>query len=168
MALLVHIKKGGKLFVNGAILENATGRTTSMLLRNEAVIMRGEDILAPQDAGSPAARAYCALQCAYLFPDRRERYIAQAMELVSDYVEAAPSAAGIVDDIRSLLRNDRHYAALKPGKALIEHENRALLRLLGADTEAPVPAQRHHEAPRLPEAVVTAVGMAGAGRGQDP
>ncbi len=143
MALLVHIKRGGRLFVNGAVLENASGRTTSVLLRNEATIMRGEDILPPAEAVSPAARIYSAVQGAYLFAERREALIALAFTLSDAFERAAPSTAAIIAELRAAVGAGRFYAALKPCKALIEHEYQALASLCGEAGEIrPRPAPR--------------------------
>lgn len=129
MALLVHIKRGGRLFVNGAVLENASGRTTSVLLRNEATIMRGEDILPPAEAQTPATRVYAALQGAYLFPERREALIAVVLELAAAFEQASPDAAPLVRELHAAVQAGRLYSALKPCKAMIEHEHELLAQL---------------------------------------
>jgi flagellar protein FlbT len=171
MALLVHIKRGGRLFVNGAVLENASGRTTSVLLRNEATIMRGEDILPPAEATSPATRIYSAIQGAYLFPERREALIALALALGDAFERAAPSAAAIVAELRAAVAAARLYAALKPCKALIEHEYQALAELCeqaGELRPRPAPRLSGTSTPCSQHASGSAMSLAKLQRGAGP
>ncbi|TVS00230.1 MAG: flagellum biosynthesis protein FlbT [Rhodospirillales bacterium] len=122
MALLIHLKKGRKIIINGAVLENASGRTASFLMCNEAELLRGEDVLPPDDALTPAGRVYYALQCLYLFPDRRPVYAAAFDALIEAFGCAAPSTAPLVARIRAAVAEGRYYDALKTTRQLIQHE----------------------------------------------
>ena len=126
MPLVVHLRKGQQVIVNGAVLENASDRGISFTLRNEAAVLRSDDILAPSGAVTPASRAYYALQCAYLFPEHAEEHIATFSDLVTGYLEAAPSAARIAADTLASIRGGNLYAALKSARALIQHERKVL------------------------------------------
>jgi flagellar protein FlbT len=126
MALVIHLKKGGQVIVNGAVLENASSRPISLMIKNEAAILRGEDILAPEAAATPATRIYYALQCAYLFGDRRGDYLQDFFRLLDDYLQAAPSSLAIVAEIQAIIEPDNLYTALKKARALIEHEGKVL------------------------------------------
>lgn len=126
MALVIHLKKGQQLIVNGAVLENAAGRTISLLLKNNAAVLRQDDVLSPDNAATPASRTYYELQCAYLFPDLRDQHLQNFNDLLESYLEAAPSAQAIAEDIRAALEEDRLYAALKRAQALIRHEGEVL------------------------------------------
>lgn len=142
MALLIHIKKGKKVIINGAVLENASGRTMSFLLQNEAQVLRGDDVLAPDDASTPAGRIYYALQCLYLFPERQPRYLPLFSDLIECYRQASPSASDLIDTILESVRAGRFYEALKGARELIRHEG----RLLTALAEAPAAKAAHdHE-----------------------
>ena len=121
MPLKLTLGKGEKLIVNGAVVKN-DGDGASLVFENQAHILRQKDILTAEDAKTPAARVYLALQCAYLFPDQRQTYIADFERLVGDYLRAAPSAASIADDIRGRIAGDQLYAGLKACQKLIEHE----------------------------------------------
>lgn len=126
MALVIHLKKGQQLIVNGAVLENASARTISLLLKNEAAVLRQDDIIAPEAAITPASRTYYALQCVYLFPEDRERHLQNFNQLLESYVHAAPSAGEIAEDVKAAVANGRYYAALKRAQALIKHEGQVL------------------------------------------
>lgn len=151
MALLIHIKKGKKLIINGAVLENVSERTISFLLKNEVDVLRCDDVLAPDEAATPAGRIYYALQCLYLFPNRRECYLPVFSELIEIYRQAAPSMSKLIDDILCHVRAGQFYEALKHTRELIRHEGRSLA-LLAEDPDAGADSTRvpAAAAPRRP------------------
>jgi flagellar protein FlbT len=124
--LVVHLRRGQQVIVNGAVLENASDRTVSLSVKNEAAVLRSDDILSPSGAVTPASRAYYALQCAYLFREHADEHLAAFSELLDLYLEAAPSAVGIADGIRAAMAAGNLYAALKAARALIQHERKVL------------------------------------------
>lgn len=126
MPLVVHLRKGQQVIVNGAVLENVSDRTVALSVKNEAALLRSDDILAPSGAVTPASRAYYALQCAYLFREHAHEHLAAFSELISLYLEAAPSAVGIADGIRTAMEAGNLYAALKAARGLIQHERKVL------------------------------------------
>ncbi len=92
MPLALDLKHGDKIIVNGAVIENS-GHNTQILVHNDAAILRGKEIMIESSASTPASRAYFALQCAYIFPNARQNYLAAFDELLVDYVKAAPARA---------------------------------------------------------------------------
>jgi flagellar biosynthesis repressor protein FlbT len=129
MPLLIHVRKGKKIFMNGAVLENASERTITFLLKNKAEILRCDDILVPDEAVTPASRIYYALQCLYLFPDSRGQCFPVLFELAESYREAAPSASELVERMFTAVRAKQYYDGLKLARELIAHESRCLQRL---------------------------------------
>jgi flagellar biosynthesis repressor protein FlbT len=129
MPLLIHVRKGKKIFMNGAVLENASERTITFLLKNQAEILRCDDVLVPDDAVTPASRIYYALQCLYLFPDSRGQCLPVLVELVESYRKAAPSASELVERLFTAVRAGQYYDGLKVARELIAHERRCLQRL---------------------------------------
>lgn len=126
MPLIVHLRKGQQVIVNGAVLENSSDRTVSLSLKNKASVLRSDDILSPSGAVTPASRAYYALQCAYLFSEHATEYLASFSDLLARYVEAAPSALEIADGICRAMNASNLYAALKVARELIHHERKVL------------------------------------------
>ena len=122
MPLKLTLGKGEKLIVNGAVVKN-DGDPASLVFENQAQILRQKDILSSDAAQTPASRVYLALQCAYLFPDRRSSHIDDFDQLLRDYVTAAPSAQAIADDIMEKVKTDQLYSGLKVCQRLIEHES---------------------------------------------
>ena len=126
MPLLIHIRKGKKIFINGAVVENASERTITFLLRNQAEVLRCDDVLTPDEAVTPASRIYYALQCLYLFPASRRHCFTLFFELAESYRKAAPSVSDLVERLFARVRAGQFYDALKLARELIVHESRCL------------------------------------------
>ncbi len=121
MPLLIDIKPGDKVIINGAVIENA-GNSTKLFVHNQAAILRGKEVLSEEDCGTPAARAYFALQCAYIFADKQADYIAKFAKFLDDYLAACPSAKSIGEQINKDIKEEKLYRALKNAQKLIAHE----------------------------------------------
>ncbi|TCS63000.1 flagellar biosynthesis repressor FlbT [Varunaivibrio sulfuroxidans] len=130
MPLLIDFKEGDRLIINGAVIEN-NGAHTRILVHNQAAILRGKEVLSEEESRTPASRAYFALQCAYIFPDRQEEYLQAFDGYLNDYVAACPSALPISEEIRERLAGDQIYKAMKSAQKLIFHENGVLKSLEG-------------------------------------
>ena len=129
MPLKIQIKSGRQIIINGAVLENASPRTVSLLVKNEAAILRDKDILTSEDASTPASRVYYTLQCVYLFPEEKNRYLEQFEGFIGAYLKAVPSSRPTVDTIRGMVEAGRYYAALKKTQDLIVQEGEILARV---------------------------------------
>lgn len=128
MPLLIDLKPGEKVIINGSVLENA-GSNTKIRIHNESAILRQKEILTEQDAVTPASRVYFALQCAYIFPDRRGHYLELFNGYLGDYLEACPSAQSIGEEIRGAVETAHYYAALRACRKLLRHETDIMARL---------------------------------------
>lgn len=128
MALVIHMKKDQRMIINGAVLENVSGRTVAIAIKNEASILRSEDVLTADAADTPARRVYFALQCAYLFPESQDEHLLNFRELLASYLQAAPSAGEIASRIIGAIEAGNFYGALKLARSLIEHETELLVR----------------------------------------
>lgn len=125
MPLKMTLKPGERIIVNGAVLENG-GHEAHLVFLNDAAFMREKDIISETDALTPASRVYFALQCVYIFPQRRDHYLTLLSSLLDDYLRAAPSSLGLVDKIRELVVRAEFYQALKSVRELIAHEKERL------------------------------------------
>ena len=125
MPLKLTLGMDEKLIVNGAVIRSRADGV-SLVFENQAHILRQKDILTADNATTPAARVYLALQCAYLFPERRAAHLKDFHGLLADYVEAAPSAEKTADAIRVKVAADQLYNALKQCRRLIDHETELL------------------------------------------
>lgn len=121
MPLLIDMKPGDKIIINGAVIES-TGSHSRLMVHNQAAILRGREVMTEEDACTPASRIYFALQCAYIFPVEEEKYIAVFKNLLNDYETACPSAEPITSRIRVLVSEGQLYKALRATQALLSHE----------------------------------------------
>ena len=125
MPLLIELKSGDKIFINGAVIENG-GPNTRLVLHNKATIMREKEVLNEDSAVTPAARVYHSLQCAYLFEADKDKYLQAYDKFLDDYLEACPSAFEIGNKVRGHVSEGRIYKGLKEAQALILHEQETL------------------------------------------
>jgi flagellar biosynthesis repressor protein FlbT len=123
--LIIDLKPGEKLIINGAVIENI-GANTKLRVLNDCTLMRQKEILSDNDAVTPASRVYYALQCAYIFPEHKDKYLAAFNECLMSYVEACPSAREIGVKIVTAMSDGQYYKALKAAKGLLDHEKGVL------------------------------------------
>lgn len=135
--LVLELRQGDVMIVNGAPIRF---RTKSRIeLTAKARFLFGKQIMAPDQADSPARRIYFALQSAYIgVEDERMRGLAAARELVAAFKEAttSPLACEILDRALAAAERDDCYQALKLTRRIIHHED-AVLRRLSAPKSLP-------------------------------
>ena len=122
MPLRLKLPHGDRIIVNGAVLENG-GEATMLVFHNHADIMRRKEIMQEADALSPSRRVYYALQCAYIFEQKRDSYLEIFERYLCEYENAAPSSASIAQKLREILLTNKIYLALKECRNLIQHES---------------------------------------------
>ena len=118
MPLILEMKPEDKIIVNGAVIENVGGNTR-IALHNEAALLRQKEVLAEEDAKTPASRIYFALQCAYIFPQNYDEYMESFWKFMADFVSAIPKADAIEKKIKSRIERGQLYGALKEAQKLI-------------------------------------------------
>jgi len=126
MPLKINLKKGQKIILNGAVLENSNAKNVSFSLLNEVAILRDSEILSPEDTSTPAARVYYCLQCAYLFPHELEKHLKQFHVFLTDFEQAVPSSKELIETIRGDVQEEKYYSALKECRQLISYESEVL------------------------------------------
>ncbi len=103
-------------------MENG-GEAAMLVFHNHADIMRRKEIMQESDALSPSRRVYYALQCAYIFEQKRASYLEIFERYLCEYEKAAPSSAPIAENLRASLEINKIYLALKECRKLIKHES---------------------------------------------
>ena len=147
--LVLELRQGEMMIINGAPIRFRT--KTRIELTAHARFLFGKQIMAPDQADSPARRIYFALQSAYIGTDaERASGLAAARALIVEFQDATTSALArdILD--RSLLaaEADDCYQALKLVRRIIRHEDAVLGRadpatlglVAAAQAFAPAPA----------------------------
>ena len=128
MPLKLSLTKGERFVVNGAVIKN-DGPDTSLVFENRAHILRQKDIMTNDDANSPARRVYLALQCAYMFPHKKDEYLGLFTNFLNEFVAACPSTRPIAEEIEQFVAEDKIYKALKHTQKLIAHQAKVLKSL---------------------------------------
>ena len=152
--LVLEIRAGELMIVNGAPIRFRSRARIEFSARVRFLF--GKQIMAPDDADSPARRIYFALQTAYVGSDEeRSRGLMTARALIDDFKDATTSAVArdMLDRALDAAEADDCYQALKLTGRVIQHEDVALGRFTDATMSktawgGPIPTIRskeHHE-----------------------
>jgi flagellar protein FlbT len=122
--LVLELRQGEMMIINGAPIRF---RTKSRIeLTAKARFLFGKQIMAPDQADSPARRIYFALQSAYIgSEEERANGLIAAHELIAAFKQATTSALAceILDRALASAEADDCYQALKLARRIIRHED---------------------------------------------
>ena len=129
MTLRISLRDGEKMIVNGAVLR-AVGRT-DIVIENRASVMRGREIMSPEEATTPARRLYSATMMAYIGEGDLGTYQDRIVTLLGELMEAFELEAAKLVCVRFANRvaTADLYRALADCRELIGYESEALARL---------------------------------------
>jgi len=128
--LVLELRQGDVMIVNGAPIRFRTKSRIELTAR--ARFLFGKQIMAPDQADSPARHIYFALQSAYIgSEDERAQGLDTARELIAAFKQATTSALArdILDRALSAAEADDCYQALKLTRRIIRHEDTVLGRV---------------------------------------
>lgn len=134
--LRITLRDGEKAIVNGAVL-SAVGRT-QFCVENQVAILRGREVMKPEEATTPARQLYFACMLAYIDPAGRDSHQDAVIRLLTQVVSTAASEAAKSACIRfaeEIARGD-HYKALAAARELIGFEGAAEAGAAAADQAA--------------------------------
>ncbi|MCW3476515.1 flagellar biosynthesis repressor FlbT [Limobrevibacterium gyesilva] len=127
--LVLELRQGEMMIVNGAPIRFRT--KTRIELTGRARFLFGKQIMAPNEADSPARRIYFALQSSYIGDDEeRRRGLDAARALIGSFKDSTTShlARDILDRALAAAESDDCYQALKLTRRIIRHEDSVLGR----------------------------------------
>lgn len=127
MPLKLDLKPGEKFILNGTVVQvGRDGR--SLILQNEAMLLRDRDVMQEDEANTPARRIYFAVMLSYIDPSSAAAHDEQLYRLLNDYLEA--TSLPVVKQTLLLIAQNvgarQHYRALKACKSLIQAEDELL------------------------------------------
>ncbi|WP_380874035.1 putative flagellum biosynthesis repressor protein FlbT [Sphingomonas sp. DBB INV C78] len=128
MALRITLRDGEKIIVNGAVLR-AVGRT-ELAVENNVALLRGRDVMNPDEANTPARRLYFACMMAYIDPANQTRHQDAIVTLVRELMDALSSAearAMCISFAQKAAMSD-FYRALADCRWLMNYEAAAMAR----------------------------------------
>jgi flagellar protein FlbT len=150
--LVLELRPGEAMIINGALVRFRTRSRIELVAK--ARFMFGKQIMAPEQADTPARRIYFALQTAYVGePEERIRGLATAHELIVAFKAATTSALAreVLDRAEAAAAGDDCYLALKLTRRIINHEDTVLGRT--RPERAPfVPPETSRTSERISEA----------------
>jgi flagellar protein FlbT len=117
------------MIVNGAPIRFRTKSRIELTAR--ARFLFGKQIMAPEEADTPARRIYFALQSAYIGVDgERACGLISARKLIAEFSDATTSALAreILERALAAADADDCYQALKLTRRIIRHEDSVLQR----------------------------------------
>ena len=128
MTLRISLRDGEKMIVNGAVLR-AAGRT-DVVVENQACILRGREVMSPDEATTPARRLYLATMMAYISDDGLGTHQDRIVTLLRELMEAFEAEEAKIVCIRFANRvaTEDFYRALTDCRQLIAYETEALAR----------------------------------------
>ncbi|MBB3345789.1 flagellar biosynthesis repressor FlbT [Sphingomonas sp. BK069] len=124
--LHINLRDGEQVVINGAVLR-ASGRV-ALCVENESAVLRGRDIMHPDEATTPARRAYLACMLAYIDPDAADAHGNAAVAHAADAFAAIGSeeAQALCAELIDRVAEQRLYQALGLCRALIRLEDDAI------------------------------------------
>ena len=127
MPLKLSLKPRERFVLNGAVLTNGERRAT-IVVENNAAILREKDILQPDGATTPAKRVYFPIMMMYIDSDAREEYHEEFVARMSEFMMAVNNKQALtlcVDLSRDVLMGE-YYRALTKCRKLFDFENARL------------------------------------------
>jgi flagellar protein FlbT len=130
MTLRISLRNGEPVIVNGAVLRSV-GRT-DLMVENNATILRGRDVMKPEEADSPARQLYFACMMAYIDSDAKHQdALLERLERLMAALES-PEAKAVCIRFAQKVATGQFYPALSDCRWLIGYEADVLDRALAA------------------------------------
>lgn len=120
MPLKLSLRPGETFVVNGAVVRNGERRGV-LLLETRARVLREKDIMQPEEATTPARRAYFALMQMYLTGRMDGAICDQAAEALAALLkqqEGAEGRAAILAISADMIRGDIYGALIRCRKQI--------------------------------------------------
>ena len=121
--LRITLRDGEKAIVNGAVLR-AVGRT-QIAVETQVSILRGREVMQPEEATTPARQLYFAAMLAYIDPANRGQHQDNVVALIGGLVATltAPEARAACIAFAHDMAIGDYYKALTAARELIGFEN---------------------------------------------
>lgn len=129
MALEISLGEGERIIVNGAVLR-AKARLR-LAVENQVAILRGRDVMTPEEADTPGKRLYYTCMLAYIDEAHVEQHREDLATFLTDFVGALESleAKATCARIASFAASSNFYRALMECRNIIRYEAEAFNRL---------------------------------------
>ncbi len=123
--LRITLRDGEKAIINGAVIR-AVGRT-QLAVENKVAVLRGREIMRPEEATTPARELYFAAMLAYIDPagriDHQDRIVALVGALIAGLAPTNGKSACI--RFAAEIAEGDYYRALQTAREVIAIEDAA-------------------------------------------
>lgn len=128
MPLRLRLKPDEKIVINGAVLSVGGSHAQTLVLHNKAAVLRGRDILLPEDVDTPIKRIYFAVQLLYLDPDDHARYAEEFLQRMEDVLNVTTSAGlrATLDSAGEAVGRGDYYGAMVKLREALDYEAQIL------------------------------------------
>ena len=121
MGLKITLKPKERMIIGGAVITNGDSKC-NLIIENKVPLLRDKNILNEEEANTPARRIYFVIQLMYIDEENLTTHHKKYWDLASAFIQAAPSALGMIKQISEHIVSNRYYMALKLAGKLIEYE----------------------------------------------
>lgn len=127
MGLVLKVKAGDRVVVNGAVLRNASRNQMIVEIENQSDVLRAEEILAESMASTPVRRLCHLIQIAMVSRDDRAELFPRIYESIAELETALAKSQGqTLRDTRALVEENNLYAAYRRLLPVITYEDELL------------------------------------------
>lgn len=133
-SLRVRFHDGERFIVNGAVIGI---EDEALVVHKHDTLLKGEDVILPEQADSPARRIYFGVMMMILDPRNHEAHYGQLVDDLAAMLQAT-SLADVADTLHiifTLAQRGHYERALESARALVKFETE-LLRTAPAPAEA--------------------------------
>ena len=138
MPLKLSLKPGEKFVLNGAVVVNGDKRS-SMIIQNQASILRERDIMQQEAVDTPAKRIYFPIMMMYLDDQGRQDYYDEFVIRMTEMMNAImnPEIMALCLAISRDVIEAEYYPALSKCRQLIEYEKERLADVSSSVSDHP-------------------------------
>ena len=127
MALVLKLKPGERMIVNGAVIRNPTDRGLTIHLLNKANVLQARDILLPENAKSVFGLLYLEIQAILLEPEtaevHRESFVRLAASIYAQAMrKSQQETLALITELLQLVGENQIYRALRKLRPAIDGE----------------------------------------------
>ena len=127
MPLKLSLKPGEKFVINGAVVANGDKRST-LVVQNQAAILREKEILQAEEVTTPTRRIYFPIMMMYLDAENHETYYDEFALRMTEFMQviANPEVLATCVMISKEVMRGEYYRALIHAKKLFAYEDERL------------------------------------------
>ncbi|MDG4648640.1 flagellar biosynthesis repressor FlbT [Roseibacterium sp. SDUM158017] len=123
MPLKLNLKPDERVVINGCVIRNSNRRHTLTIESQRADVVRGTDLLDPEDAATPVSRVYFLIQTALIRSDLREKLLPTIREQLAVLATVfGPGHVAHIFKAANHVSQADFYRALSELRPVLAHE----------------------------------------------